>query len=126
MRMTVYTMVESDDERFRKTSVNSIGVDTRVPGIDPDSAKEDFVAQARALLSSIGETHVPALYAHVQKQVDGAGQEQEEPNEAERKITEKLSRIRARREASAEAPGKAEQDAQDHGKDATGELKEQV
>ena len=61
MKITVNIKVESDDGKFTQESVSCVGVDTRLPGIDPDSAKEDFIAQARGLLTSIGETHVPAL-----------------------------------------------------------------
>ena len=72
MQMTVTLTVTSDDGEITESSVNRIGVDTRIPGIDPDSAKEDFMAQARGLLTAVGETHAPALYAAVQDRVEKA------------------------------------------------------
>lgn len=113
MKITVNIVVESDDGKFTQESVSCVGVDTRLPGIDPDSAKEDFIAQARGLLTSIGETHVPALYAAVQEAIDRAAQEPAEdspgeepksvdkkPSEAKDEVARKLEQIRELRKAA--------------------------
>lgn len=113
MKITVNIKVDSDDGKFTQESVSCVGVDTRLPGIDPDSAKEDFIAQARGLLTSIGETHVPALYAAVQEAVDRAahdpaedspGEEPEsvdkKPSEAKDEVARKLEQIRELRKAA--------------------------
>ena len=93
MKITVNIKVESDDGKFAQESVSCVGVDTRLPGIDPDSAKEDFIAQARGLLTSIGETHVPALYAAVQEAVGRAAQEpaEDRPGEERKSVDKKRS-----------------------------------
>ena len=113
MKITVNIKVESDDGKFTQESVSCVGVDTRLPGIDPDSAKEDFVAQARGLLTSVGETHVPALYAAVQEAVDRAAQEpagdspgeepksvDKKPGEAKDEVARKPEQIRELRKAA--------------------------
>ena len=120
MKITVNIKVESDDGKFTQESVSCVGVDTRLPGIDPDSAKEDFVAQARGLLTSIGETHVPALYAAVQEAVDRAAQAPAEdspggepksvdkkPSEAKDEVARKLEQIRELRKAAGDPAAEA-------------------
>ena len=120
MKITVNIVVESDDGKFTQESVSCVGVDTRLPGIDPDSAKEDFVAQARGLLTSVGETHVPALYAAVQEAVDRAeqgpavehpGEEPEsvdkKPSEAKEEVARKLEQIRELRKAAGDPAAEA-------------------
>lgn len=120
MKMTVNIKVESDDGKFTQESVSCVGVDTRLPGIDPDSAKEDFIAQARGLLTSIGETHVPALYAAVQEAVDRAAQDPAEdspgeepksvdkkPSEAKDEVARKLEQIRELRKAAGDPAAEA-------------------
>lgn len=103
MRMIATVRVESDDGRVAEESVSSVGVDTRVKGIDPDAAKEDFIAQARGLLASIGETHVPALYATVQGVLDApAPAEPEQPSAGAQAVADKLKQIRARRAGQGE------------------------
>lgn len=120
MKITVNIVVESDDGKFTRESVSCVGVDTRLPGIDPDSAKEDFVAQARGVLAAVGETHVPALYAAVQEAVDRAAQAPaedspgEEPEPAEKKpsaakeeVARRLEQIRELRKAAGDPAAEA-------------------
>lgn len=130
MRMIATVRVESDDGRVAEQSVSSVGVDTRVKGIDPDAAKEDFIAQARGLLTSIGETHVPALYATVQDGLEATAAEPEEPEQPSagaQAVTDKLKQIRARRAGSQSEPsGAGDTDVNAETSDATEQLKGQV
>lgn len=125
MRMIATIRVESDDGEVAEQSVSSVGVDTRVKGIDPDAAKEDFIAQARGLLTSIGETHVPAMYASVQEGLEAPESDQgqpEQPSAGVQIVTDKLKQLRARRAGGQAEPSGAD----DTASNATDELKEQV
>lgn len=125
MRMIATIRVESDDGKLAEQSVSSVGVDTRVKGIDPDAAKEDFIAQARGLLTSIGETHVPAMYASVQEGLDAVVAEPgppEQPSAGAQVVADRLQQLRARR-----AGGQAEPSGEpDEATNATDALKGQV
>lgn len=120
MKITVNIVVESDDGKFKQESVSCVGVDTRLPGIDPDSAKEDFVAQARGILTAVGETHVPALYAAVQEAVDSAAKNpsgdspggdpepaDKKPSEAKEEVARRLEQIRELRKAAGDPVAEA-------------------
>lgn len=126
MRMVAVISVESDDGSVVQQSTSSVGVDTRVRGIDPDAAKEDFIAQARGLLTSIGETHVPALYATVQDELnaqkeEGRGGCSGDDGGVRGRVVAGLTRVRAARAR------KRDDAARDTGpEDATEALKEQV
>lgn len=128
MRMVTTVRVESDDGQVFEQSVNQVAVDTSVEGIDQDAAKEDFVAQARQLLGSIGDTHIPAMYATVLRRLqtpalpDGGTPPAESP--AMTQVKGRLQQLRDRKAAAGEAAEPPEQPAEPQ--TATDELKEQV
>ena len=134
MRMVTTVRVESDDGQVKEESVNQIAVDTSVEGIDQDAAKEDFVAQARQLLGSIGDTHIPAMYATVLRRLqtpalpDGGTPPAESPAMAQ--VRGRLQQLRDRKATEAgqgddpETPETPEQP--DEPQTATDELREQV
>lgn len=118
MRMIASVRIESDDGTVAEESTNTVGVDTRVRGIDPDAAKEDFIAQARGLLSSVGETHVPAMFATVQQRIDDGEAEAEQAEESKEsegmaKVRGKLRQLRRRKADNAEQETEGEDDGQE-------------
>lgn len=129
MRMVTTVRVESDDGQVKEESVNQVAVDTSVEGIDQDAAKEDFVAQARQLLGSIGDTHIPAMYATVLRRMQtpalpdgGTPPPAESPAMAQ--VKGRLQQLRDRKAAAGEAAEPPEQPAEPQ--TATDELREQV
>lgn len=116
MRMVTTVRVESDDGQVKEESVNQVAVDTSVEGLDQDAAKEDFVAQARQLLGSIGDTHIPAMYATVLRRLqtpalpDGGTPPAESPAMA--KVKGRLKQLRDRKAAAGEAADPPEQQAE--------------
>lgn len=105
LRMTV--VVESDDGAISQQAVGGLMLATRLEGVDPSSAKQDFLAQAETLMRSIGENQLPALYQTVLNEDERRAQEAREaqaaePSPGQAKVHAKLAQLRQKKEQAAQ------------------------
>ena len=61
MRVKFTVAVSSDDGKVAKSANSELQIDT-MDGVAADIAKQDFLAQAEAIVRTISEGQIPALY----------------------------------------------------------------
>ena len=104
MRVKIQVVVSSDDNAVSQTASSELQLATGLHGVDPSSAKQDFLAQADTLVRAISETQLPALYQAVE---DGyrekqAAKDAERPSEEHAKVKAKLNKLRNKKQQTSE------------------------
>lgn len=111
MRIRFNVVVASDDGQFMQEANNELLVDTSLYGLDPSVAKHSFLNQAEALVRTISDSQLPALYqAVVDAMAKAHEDEQRDATESMKKLHGKLDELRAKKANQEAAPDKAEPD----------------
>jgi len=118
MKMQISVVVSSDDDAVSRGAAGGLMLATRVEGVDPDAAKQDFLSQAETLMRSISENQLPALYQTVldecerkAKEDAAAKAEEAEQSNAVAAARVKLAQLRQKKgQAAQEQPEQPEQD----------------
>jgi len=104
MRVKFQVVVSSDDGAVSKDASSELQLATGLHGVDPSSAKQDFLTQADNLVRAISETQLPALYQAVDDEYAKrqAARDEERPSEAQERVKAKLSKLRQKKEQAAQ------------------------
>ena len=110
MRIRFNVVVASDDGQFMQEANNELLVDTSLYGLDPSVAKHSFLNQAEALVRTISDSQLPALYqAVIDAMAKAQEDEQRDATESMKKLHGKLDELRAKKANKSETD-KAEPD----------------
>ena len=104
MKLEMRITVQDNEGRASHATVNGLMVATALPGMDPDAARADFLAQVDSLVRTVVERQVPALYEQVLQDVV-AGEKASETDEA--------ATVRTRKRGAQEKPEKPERNSAD-------------
>lgn len=107
MRMRISIVVSNDDGTVSREAAGGLMLATRLEGVDPSLAKQDFLAQAETLMRSVSENQLPALYQSVLDESERKAQEAREaqaaePSPEQAKVHAKLAQLRQRKEQAAQ------------------------
>jgi len=117
MKLHISIVVSSDDDTVSQGTAGGLMLATRLAGVDPSSAKQDFLAQAETLMRSVSENQLPALYQTVldesERKAQGAREAQAaEPSPGQAKVHAKLAQLRQKKEQAAQGAQDTAQDVQ--------------
>ena len=93
MKVKFRVTVTNDDGTVARWADSELQLATTIAGLDPSSAKQDFLTQAESLMRTIAENQLPALYQAVLE----APKTDLEAAEAREKLQAKLKSLRERK-----------------------------
>lgn len=115
MKAKFRVTVTNDDGTVARWADSELQLATAIAGLDPSSAKQDFLTQAESLMRTIAENQLPALYQAVLEAPKTDLEAAFEAAEAKERLQAKL---KSERERKAGAPA-----AEDTGDEASEEEK---
>ena len=102
MRVKFTVEVSSDDGKVAKSANSGLQIDT-MEGVAADISKQDFLAQAEAIVRTISEGQIPALYHAVAEEHAELMAKEEQARLAKRaehsEVKAKLAKLRQRKNA---------------------------
>lgn len=103
MKLKIQIAVESDDGKVRRQTVNELALTTSTPGLDPNSAKQDFLQQAEGLARTVMENQLPALYDVVDREAAAVRDDEEDASGGQTELQGKIAAMKKRRAEKAAA-----------------------